>query len=50
MALAMPPPVSPTGLGSCVKKAQLSDVAAVVNEVAKNQEQHADDAERGARR
>src|SRR6202451_988026 len=26
MALAIPPPVSPTGLGSCVKKFQLSDV------------------------
>ena len=26
IALAMPPPVSPTGLGICVKKLRLSDV------------------------
>jgi hypothetical protein len=27
MALAMPPPASPTGLGTSVKKAQLSELA-----------------------
>ena len=27
MALAMPPPVSPTGLGNCVKKAKSSELA-----------------------
>jgi hypothetical protein len=26
MALAIPPPVSPTGFGSCVKKFQFSDL------------------------
>ena len=26
IALPMPPPVSPSGLGTCVKKAQLSEV------------------------
>ena len=42
MALAMPPPASPTGAGSLVKKFQLTDVAAVIDEVAENEKQDRD--------
>ena len=39
IALAMPPPVSPGGSGSLVKKFQSSELAAVVEQVAQNQKQ-----------
>ncbi len=46
MALAMPPPVSPTGFGSLVKKSQLSDLTAVVDQVAQNEEKDGYDGQR----
>ena len=36
MALAMPPPASPTGFGVCVRKAQLIDPTPRINQVAEN--------------
>ena len=42
MALAMPPPVSPTGVGSLVKKFQLTSSPAVIDQIAQNKKEHRD--------
>ena len=45
MALAMPPPASPTGAGSCVKKFQVKDLSAVIDQIAENEKQDRHDRE-----
>ena len=46
MALAMPPPASPTGLGSWVKNAQLSELKPALTQMIKHQHQRRDDQQR----
>ena len=43
MALAMPPPISPTGLGNWVKNAQLIELKPCDDQVIKHQHQRRDD-------
>ena len=50
MALAMPPPASPTGLGNWVKNAQLMELKPCLDQMIKHEHQRRDDQDRAHER
>ena len=49
MALAIPPPASPTGFGRCVKKSQFTELSSVGQEMKENEAERCDDEHSGKR-